>query len=176
MFKKDDQAQPLTSQLLTDITKGLQYAASSTHKMCVQHHLSMLGQFFDNDADGNLTPKTINLELGPEHKLNVPIISLMAPTSLTLDEMKVSLAVELENNDTDSFGQAIGGINSTETGSSFKVKINSSKNKGSEANSNEMKIDLVFKSINPPEGLQRIIEEYSNLIQPLSQSDIKERI
>lgn len=174
MFKKDDQAKPLTSQLLTDITKGLQYAASSTHKMCVQHHLSMLGQFFDNDSEGNLTPKTIKLELGPENKLNVPMISLMAPTSLTLDKMKVSLAVELENNDTDSLEQAIGGLNSAETGSSFNVRINSSKN-NNETNSNEMKIDLVFKSIDPPEGLQRIVEEYSKLIQPLEEKNIKDK-
>jgi hypothetical protein len=172
MFKKDGHAEPLTGQLLTDITKGLQYAASSTHKMCVQHHLSMLGQFFDDDDEGNLLPKIVKLDLGPDHKLNVPMISLMSPTSLTLDKMKVSLAVELENNSTDSLNESIGGLNSSETGSSFKVRINTSKEKN-DPNAKEMKIELTFKSIAPPEGLQRIIEEYSQLIQPLSK-DINE--
>lgn len=160
MFKQ--KAKPITGQMLTDITRGLQHAASVTHQMTVQHHINLLEQFFDKDESGVLHAKHIEMAINDHHHMKVPLISLVKPNSLTLDEMKVSMAVRLDENTEKSWTDNI--HHHQETRSAFKVTL--SGNRATKNPGDLIQIDLTFKATEAPEGLERLVDEYTRLVQP----------
>ncbi|MBF0450088.1 MAG: DUF2589 domain-containing protein [Candidatus Magnetomorum sp.] len=164
--------QPLLKLNLTDITRGLHHAASTTYAMIAQQYLLMLDQFFDRsekaDEDGHAMykAKMVSIDMGNNYKVNIPLVSLVAPKGLALDEMKVELSVRASESDVKKATHELD--NSNAERASFTVNLSpKQKNGNNEGRSPEIiDITLTFKASDPPEALMRVIDMYSNLIQP----------
>lgn len=164
-FKKKSPEKPMAQQTLTDIIRGLQYAASTTSQTVAQQHLALLGRFFTKDKDDHLHAEMVSMKLGENHSIKVPLISLAHTQGLALSEMKVKLAVRLQQQEAKEMKTNI--ENSLDqTRSAFSVSVKCKKKKNDEVSSEFINLELIFKNCEIPEGLNRIIEEYSLLIRP----------
>ena len=165
--KKTSPTTPLTQQMLTDITRGLQYAASTTTQTVVQQHLALLERFFTRDEEGILHAEMVSMRMGDEHCIEVPLISLAHTQGLALAEMKVKLAVKLKQQEAKELKTNLD-KELSQTRSAFSVSMESGNKIGKRQKSPQfMDIELTFKSSEIPEGLSRIVEEYSQLIHPI---------
>jgi len=154
---------PGESQMLTDITRGMHHAASTTAAMVAQQYIRIIDQFFDQEDDGTISAKMVKVNIDKEHFMMVPLISLVAPKGITLDKMVVHLAVKI---DEATIKEATDRAdNSMATRSAFSVSLSP---KESTDSSDVTRIEMVFVAGDPPEGISRIIEEYSNQIKPIS--------
>ncbi len=153
---------PGQSQMLTDITRGMHHAASTTAAMVAQQYIRIIDQFFDEESDGTISAKMVKVNMDEDHFMMVPLIALVAPKGLALDKMVVHMAVKI---DKATIKEATDKVdNSKATRSSFSVSLSP---KASSDDADLTRIEMVFTSGDPPEGINRIIEEYSNQIRPI---------
>lgn len=157
------------SQQLTDITRGMYYAASTTMSLVGQQYILFLDQFFDKSDDGALAAKLVKVALDDRHEINVPLIALVTPKGLTLDEMQVEVSVRVDET---SLTAATKGDNAPITRSRFGVTMSPFQRRDGERRRSDMvDIKMTFKASDPPEGMMRLIDEFANRIQPQSAPD-----
>jgi hypothetical protein len=169
-FKKkreDDVAN--RQQALTDITRGMYHAASTTSAMVAQQYIRMIDQFFDKEDDGSLSAKMVKINLGDNHVIMIPLVTLVAPKGLTLDEMKVHMSVQISETKAKLATDLADDSSATRT--SFNVVL-SPKTNILGRKSDVTDIEMIFKAGEPPEGVMRIIEEYSNMIKPIKTDEV----
>ena len=99
----------------------------------------------------------------------IPLITLVAPKGLTLDEMKVHMSVQISETKAKLATDLADDSSATRT--SFNVVL-SPKTNILGRKSNITDIEMIFKAGDPPEGVMRIIEEYSNMIRPVKTEDM----
>ncbi len=154
---------PITASDLCDITRGLQEAAAATNNLIAQQYIKLFDQFFDYDAEALGAPmraKMVEVAMDEQHKIQVPLIALVSPRGLALERMQVDLSVRIQNTETaeasenlkrERFYVTVGGQN---------------KRNGDARDPDEVQIRMQFQACDPPEALNRLIEEYTNLISP----------
>jgi len=153
-------------QQLTDITRGMYYAASTTMSLVGQQYILFLDQFFDKQEDGSLEAKLAKVALDDSHEIDVPLVALVTPKGLSLDEMTVEVSVRVDQT---SLTAATTGDNAPITRSRFGVTMSPLQRKdGDKRRSDTVDVKMVFKATDPPEGMMRLIDEFSNRIQPRS--------
>ena len=157
----------MTSQALTDVTRGMHHAALATSTMLANQYLYLIDQFFDKDENGILYAKMVSAQLDETHIINVPLISMVAPKGLVMDRMKVAMSVRMEEADIKDATHEFD--NCEVTRASFMVQLSprseSSSQSGGRA-SDIIDIEMEFTAIDPPEGIMKVIDEYINLIAP----------
>jgi hypothetical protein len=165
-FKKKKEV--MTGSALTRITRGLHHAASTTNTMVAQQYVRLLEQFFDRDGDAPDAPfkaKMVEVQLDEKHSMLVPLISLVAPRGIALDTMRVEMSVKIDG--TEAKKATSGLDNATEERDGFQVSITTGKRiNGERRDPDEVEIVMEFRAGDPPEGIMRIIDEYTNLIAP----------
>ncbi|WP_233281726.1 DUF2589 domain-containing protein [Pseudomonas tructae] len=149
---------------LCDITRGLQEAAAATNNLIAQQYIQLFDQFFDYDPDALGTPmkaKMVEVGMDDQHKMQIPLIALVSPRGLALERMQVDLSVRIQNTET-------GEGNADLPRERFYVTVGSqAKRQGDAARDpDEVQIRMQFQACEPPEALNRLIEEYTNLISP----------
>jgi hypothetical protein len=162
--------EPMVSSDLRDITRGLHEAASSANSLIAQQYIKLFDQFFDYNPDDLGTPmqaKMVEVALDAQHHLQVPLITLVAPRGLALDTMKVDLCVKVTSTEVEAVSHALenGELNSER----FYVTLGGLRRDPAQRHPDEVQISLTFKACEPPEAVQRLIEEYTQLITPLRQ-------
>jgi hypothetical protein len=167
--KKREEDVANRQQALTDITRGMYHAASTTSAMLAQQYIRMIDQFFDKEDDGTLAAKMVKIQLGDDHVIMVPLVTLVAPKGLTLDEMKVHMSVQISEAKAKLATDLADDSSATRT--SFNVVL-SPKTNILGRKSDVTDIEMIFKAGEPPEGVMRIIEEYSNMIKPAKTEEI----
>ncbi|MDE1460751.1 DUF2589 domain-containing protein [Spartinivicinus poritis] len=169
VFKKNKE--PINSVTLTNITRGMHHAAMTTTSMVAQQYVRLFEQFFDRedpkDPDSPLKAKMVEIKLGDNHSMYVPLISMVAPKGIVMDRMKVAMSVKMEEIELKKATSADNAEQMRRGG--FTVSFQSNKRgKGDGRYADEIEIDMEFQAIEPPEGIMRVIEEYTNLIGPVS--------
>ncbi len=161
-------------QKLTDITRGLQNAAAETNALVADQFIRILSQYFDHLEDGTLKAKMVRVQLDDRHYSLVPLVSLAAPSGLALDQMRVKLSIRLEDAEEERVNllrrdRAAGGDEEGDISrSQFRVSLSPrSKGKGKGRPSDHVEIELKFKSLETPKSIQRVIETYTNMIEPV---------
>lgn len=158
----------MSVQQLTDITRGMHHAASTTAAMIAQQYIRIIDQFFDVEDDGSMTAKMVKIHIDQKHYTMVPLITLVTPKGLALEKMRVEMSVKIDEafvrEATDSMD------NSMATRSSFKVVL-APKSDVIGRRSDITDIEMIFTSGDPPEGMMRIIDEYTNMIKPINNSN-----
>lgn len=164
-------------QQLVHITRGLQNAAAETNSLVSQQYIRVMSEYFEKLPDGGLKAKMVRVELDDDHYVMVPLVSLSAPTGLGLDRMRVELSIKLEQAEEEhtqlfswlrkqpTEGEGEGG--DSKIRSQFSVSLSPRGGKDGARPSDHVNIELEFRAIETPESIQRVIETYTNLMQPL---------
>jgi hypothetical protein len=161
-------------QKLTNITRGLQAAAAETNALVADQYIRILSEYFDHHEDGTLEAKMVRVQLDDKFYSNVPLVSLVAPSGLGLDKMRVQLSIKLEEAREERVNllSRLRGSKSGEqdevSRSDFQVSFSPrTSGEGKERPSDHVHIDLEFKSLPTPESISRVIETYTNMIAPI---------
>ncbi|MCU0126529.1 DUF2589 domain-containing protein [Pseudomonas vlassakiae] len=162
---------PMTAIDLRDITRGLQEAAAATNSLIAQQYINLFDQFFDCDSQALGSPmkaKMVEIAMDDRHIMRVPLFALVAPKGLSLERMQVDLSVRV--NATEGLG-ALSEECAQASAASFKVTIGAQGRQGETRDPDEVQIRMQFHASEPPEALNRLIEEYTKLITPIRKPD-----
>lgn len=161
---------PMTSQQLTDITRGMYHAAAATSNMIANQYLYLLDQFFDKNDEGGLDAKMVRVDMTDDTYMMVPLVSMVAPKGLALEQMKVNMSVKIDESDITAGTHEFDDCKATR--SSFKVELSPKDSKYRERRASDIiDIEMTFSAGDAPEGINKIIDEYMNLIEPLKVHD-----
>ena len=164
----DPRKQPMAACDLSSITRGLQQAAAATQHLVAQQYIKLFDQFFDYDIDDLGTPmkaKMVDVALDEQHTLRVPLVTLVAPSGLALEAMKVDLSVRMHATEQQKASHAL--ENGELDCAQFFVTFGGDKNDHHPRKTDEMHISMEFRACDPPESIHRMIEEYTQLISPV---------
>lgn len=157
---------PMTSIDLREITRGLQEAASAANSMIAQQYIELFDRFFDcnhQELGAPMTAKMVEVAMDGQHLMRVPLFALVSPKGLALERMQVDLSVRVQNTEARrAFTPA-----DASRSASFKVTIGGQGRQGDSRDPDEVQIRMQFQASEPPEALNRLIEEYTNLIIPV---------
>lgn len=162
----EKQPAPMTALDLRDITRGLQEAAAATNSLIAQQYINLFDQFFDYDIDALGAPmkaKMVEVAMDDHHVMRVPLFALVSPKGLALERMQVDLSVRVDG--TDTLGALRADAKDAST-ARFKVTIGAQGRQGEARDPDEVQIRMQFQASEPPEALNRLIEEYTKLIVP----------
>ena len=155
------------AQTLSDIVRGISHAAASANEIQDQQFLKQLSHFFHREEDGTLVPKVVRTKIDDETFVEAPLISLIDPSTLGLEEMEVRMGVRLSKSEVK---KRVHDVNKEKQVSrcSFNVALT-----GATPGSRQDVIDVTmkFKKAEPVEGVNRIIEEMNGLVKPSKYDD-----
>ena len=166
--------EPMSASDLSHITRGLHQAAAATHNLIAQQYIALFDQFFDYNVEDLGTPmkaKMVDIALTEGHTITVPLIALVAPKGLALHRMDVDLSVKMHSTEVQKASHDL--ENGELQSEKFFVTFGTTKREGQERDPDEVQIRIEFKACEPPEAINRIIEEYTNLISPLAHAPVK---
>lgn len=147
---------------LSDITRGMQSAATAANQLIAHQYMQALDPFFEHTSDGRMTPKIIEMQIDDQHHLELPLVALSTPRGLMLEKMKVFLTVR-----TDAVEQqSIAGGEAEEAISRFQVSLSPPSGAKGGRDSGHVDIEMQFTVLEPPESVMRLIEEYTNRVLP----------
>lgn len=156
--------EPARRHNLTDITRGMQHAASTTTAMLAEQFLHLINQFFDKGKDGTLIAKMVRIQTSPGQEMLVPLISLVQPSAIVLKKLRLRMSVKIEDAELKMAQKDLMG-NSEATRLSFKVSM-APQTGFLGRRSDITDIEMVFEGTDAPEGIMRLIEEHTNAITP----------
>jgi len=150
---------------LSDIVRGIQHSVNTAQEIIEEHYIRMLQRYFEPDG----SPLSIQLQLTPEHIVNAPLIALIHPNALSLDEMTVEMSIDVESTEVKKVPTPARDIDLERSG--FTVAFASGPRKSGEASGhqghedaersdNVIDIVMKFKRGDTPEGLSRILDEF----------------
>lgn len=147
-------------QTLSDITRGVQHAVNNAQEILDQHYTRMLGRYFDKYN----SPKMVRIKVPPDSFMEVPLIALMSPSSLYLDELVMDLSLRIDETDVKKWRKLDGRVIDR---TSFAISVGGAQSEeGKPKDRNQIDMRMVFKSIDPPEGIARILDEFTKKIVP----------
>ncbi len=150
---------------LAALARGIHHAASSTYAMLAQQYMHMMMQFFD-EKDGKLIAKMTYVQIDENHWAPVPLISLVAPKGIALEKMKVAMSVRIEEAELKAATMDNDGSDADRL--SMKVALSPRTKDGEKRASDITDIEMEFVAGEPPEAVMRIIDSFTNLIDPKS--------
>jgi len=163
LFRRKKKA--MNTQKLTDITRGMHHAASTTTAMIAQQYIMMVDQFFDSLPDGSIRAKMAKIFIDDNNYMLVPLVSLVAPKGLNLEKMKVHMSVQISQAEIKDATSEYD--NSAADRTSFTVTLSPKSRGGERRRSDVVDIEMEFSATDPPEGIMRLIEQYTNRILPV---------
>ncbi|PWB31905.1 hypothetical protein DCO48_15475 [Pseudomonas sp. SDI] len=164
----------MTSSDLCDITRGLQEAAAATTSLIAQQYIKLFDQFFDcdnHDLGAPMKAKMVEVAMDERHSMKVPLIALVAPRGLALERMQVDLSVKIQGTEQAAFRQALASDELRHE--RFFVKVGANRRQGEQRDPDEVQIRLQFQACEPPEAMNRLIEEYTNLMSPYRLPEVR---
>ena len=154
---------PPAEQTLSDVVRGMAHAASAADEIIDQQFIKQLDNFFDVVPEtGKLRAKMVQVELGPDRIIEVPLITMVDPALLSLDEVTVAMVVKLTQCKVAEMVHLADNEQKV-TRSSFGVTMTSA---APDSRSDGLRVSMKFKRIAPPEGATRIIDEMASMIAP----------
>ncbi|WP_161569706.1 DUF2589 domain-containing protein [Veronia nyctiphanis] len=88
----------VSKQYLDAIVRGLSYVANCASELNLNHYQNIIDQYFyqhEDDDEGVLSPRTIQLKLDDNHIIEMPLISVVDAKGLYLDELDVDFSVKM---------------------------------------------------------------------------------
>lgn len=155
-------------QTLSDIIRGIAHAASAANEIQDQQFIKQIGHYFHREEDGTLVPKIVRAKVDDNTFIEVPLLSMIDPSTLGLEEMEVRMGVRLSR--TDIKKRIHDADENVEVSrSSFSVSLTSAQ---PGKRQDVIDVTMKFKKIDPAEGSSRLVEEMNGTIQPKSSGNI----
>ncbi len=157
------------SQTLSDLIRGLQHSVNTAMEMIETRNVELLGRYFS--ADG--TPLSRRLNIDEHTAVDVPIISIVNPSTINIKEVEMDFSVQIVSSEIrrkeaqDGFRA---GKDETKFYSGLKRSNLEISFDGKKDNASRMQVHVKFESKPIPEGLSRIIDEYDKTISPFNLS------
>lgn len=148
---------------LSDIARGMQHAVNTAQEIIEQHYMRLFARYFDKNGE----PLMVTFNLTPEHVVNAPLVALIQPNALALEELTIEMAVEIDQTTVKKVPTPAKDIDLDRT--SFAVSFASGKRTsagqttGGEASTREdnvIDVMMKFKRGDPPEGVARVLDEF----------------
>jgi hypothetical protein len=162
--KKEEAPPPAAGdgQTLSDIVRGIAHAAAAANEVSDMQMLKQMRDFFTLGEDGVLEAKMVRIRLNPTTHMDVPLVSMIDPSSLSLQDMKVRMSVRLSKAEVKR--QLHAANDSVEvTRASFQVGLTGAK---PGARKDVIDVTMTFKRLEPVEGSARVLEELGRGIAP----------
>lgn len=152
-FKKRADVGQQSSHTLADLVRGITHAALATWDVAGQYYRRVLQEHFREDG----SPLTKNFDLPGDAEVDVPTFILQSMRSMRPSRMKVKMQVRVDQTEIKRVGDHQDPSHLTRT--SFNI---SPASRGGDASSNAIEVEVEFISEEPPEGVMRLIEAYTN--------------
>lgn len=152
---------PPSSQTLADIVRGMQHAVNTAQSILQQHWRDTLDPYFDDETGKPITEKYL---LPSGQLIEMPLIALVSPAGLVLDHMEIEMAVRIDASEVKPHRSA-----SQEETAHHRTSLQCSfapLKKGEDRSMNSVLVKMVFKAGDAPEGVSRLIEEFTNAVVP----------
>ncbi|MCD8569236.1 MAG: DUF2589 domain-containing protein [Geovibrio sp.] len=83
------------TQTFSDLIRGLQHSISSAMEMIEARNIEILGRYFDPRTG---EPVTRRLRLDEDTVIDVPLISVVNPSTLNIKEVEMDFSVRVNRN------------------------------------------------------------------------------
>jgi len=148
---------------LSDIVRGMLHAVNSSQVILEQHYDMLISRYFNPEGK----PLTTKFVIDSERSIEIPIITLINLSAMELKEMDLEMSLhidevnvkKIENHNYDF---------EIDRGS-FEVSIIPSKNSNAKRPTDMVDVCMKFRTIDPPEGISRILDEYIKRVEPNSE-------
>ena len=154
----------MNEQMLTDITRGIHHAVNTTGTMIAQQYIMMLQQFFDTEEDGGIAAKMVKIQVDEKHDMLVPLIAMINPQGIALEKMRFEMSIQISESEMKRATHEVDNFNAGRT--SFKVLLSPKTDDSSRRHTDIVDVVMEFTRTEPPEGIARLIEHYTNMIRP----------
>lgn len=154
---KKKELKPQTAQSLSDIARGMQHAVNSTQELTEHHFQEIVARYFD-DNGAALTKRFL---LPDGTYMDVPLISLVPPAGLKLQEMYIEMSVKIDHADLKTAHPD----NEALSRSSFQCSF-AHKHGDSALDQDVIEISMKFVAGDLPEGVAKLMEYYTNTAIP----------
>ena len=147
-----------TGQTLTDIAMGVQFSVNAAQDVVEKFYIGLLDRYFDEENN----PVTMAMNISDGVTIDVPLITLVTPTGLELEELEVDMSLRVDGVATK---QEVTKAGDEVNRASFDISFSNGTNKpGKDPNMIDLK--MKFKKGDAPEGIQRIIESFTSNVIP----------
>lgn len=162
----------MMQQKLTDLTRGMYHAVSTTNALVAQHFEMLMERYFEKRSDDTYKAKTVKIALDDGRFIMVPLISLITPKGFFMEMMRIEMSVQMDkaevkriSNDTDFFGSK---ADEKLERTSFTINLAPRDKPEAKRRPTDI-VDIVmeFKSFDPPEGLMRVIDQYTKMVDSI---------
>lgn len=157
----------------TDIIRGFQFCVERAQEVAERHSIEIIDRFFteEKDKDTGLVkqrPRMITFEIQKDNWMHVPLITLVDPNSLRLDEMEIEMAMKINKQTIKKAAKEEDAHKDKTTRASFEVEFTSMKETNGEGSQNAIFVKMKFKAPkNQNEGLLNVIAEYRKGVNPM---------
>lgn len=156
-------------QTLSDLIRGLQHSVNTAMEMIETRNVELLGRYFSQKGE----PITKRLNINEQTAIDVPLISIVNPSSINIKEVEMDFSVQIVSSELRR-KQPQEGFQAGEDSAKFNNRLKRSNLEISfdgKKDSSRMQVHIKFESKPIPEGLSRIIDEYDKTITPFALQD-----
>lgn len=156
-------------QTLSDLIRGLQHSVNTAMEMIETRNVELLGRYFSEKGE----PITKRLNINEQTAIDVPLISIVNPSSINIKEVEMDFSVQIVSSELRR-KQPQEGFLAGEDSAKFNNRLKRSNLEISfdgKKDSSRMQVHIKFESKPIPEGLSRIIDEYDKTITPFALQD-----
>jgi hypothetical protein len=142
-------------QTLSDIVRGIAHAVEAANEIGDISNLNQLQTFFTRNDDGTVTAKTVRIKIDDTHYMDVPLIGLVNPSTMELEETEVRMCVRMTNTEIKEHLHTASETMKVQR-ASFNVALTSVKPGESK---DVIDVTMKFKKAAPQEVMARAIDE-----------------
>lgn len=155
-----------TTQTLSDLIRGLQHSVNAAMEMVETRNVELLGRYFSPEGD----PLTKRLNIDSQTAVDVPLISIVNPSTVNIKEVEMEFSVQINSSDL-RCKQPQKGFQAGDQQAAFDNKLKRSSLEISfdgQKDLSRMQVRIKFEAKPIPEGLSRTIDEYDKTIMPFT--------
>ncbi len=144
---------------LSDIVRGMLHSVNCSQEILDQHYNRIIEKYFNSDG----TPKTKSFNVDSEKCVEIPLITLINPSALALKEIDLEMSLHIDQVNVKK--EVCSNLSDILDRGSFNVSVVPS-NKSNDKQSDMVDISMKFRTIDPPEGVSRLLDEFIKKISP----------
>lgn len=160
-----------SAQTLSDLIRGLQHSVNTAMEMIETRNIELLGRYFSSDGE----PVIRRLQLDDDTSVDVPLISIVNPSSVNIKEVEMDFSVQIlsagvrckqpqegfmQGDDTTHFDNRL-------RRSNLEIGFDGDKD------AFRMQVHIKFETKPIPEGVSRLIDEYDKTIMPFTRTELE---
>ena len=158
--------QEAQSQTFSDLIRGLQYSVNAAMEMLEARNLELLSRYFTEDGH----PRFRRLMLDDNTTVDVPVISIVNPSNMSLKEIEMEFNVKVNSVELQEKLPQRGFI-ANEANEDLNISLERSNLQISFTETadqkNTLKVKVKFESAQIADGMSRIIKQYDKTISPV---------